>query len=198
MTTLLGAIGHRGVRLLDGFVLFWVLLWIVLGLLTGHEVQQLTSVSDSAQASARAADSAGQALQSLRDLPLVGGDAGELGDQVRDAAQAVLANAADSRVTIHRLGVLLGISIALIPLTPVLWLYLPPRLVYRADVAALRARLASGPPDDALTAYLARRAVDRLPYRQLSALTEDPVGDLRAGRHAALARAELGHLGLAS
>jgi hypothetical protein len=78
----------------------------------------------------------------------------------------------------------------------VLWIYLPPRLAYRADVAALRRRLDTGPLDDALTAYLARRAVDRLPYQQLAVLTADPEGDLAAGRHETLARAELDRLGL--
>ncbi len=107
-----------------------------------------------------------------------------------------MANAAESRVTINRLGVLLGIAIALIPLTPVLWLYVPARLTHRTDVGPLRRRLASEPPDDGLTAYLAHRAVDRLPYRHLRALTDDPVGDLSAGRHDVLARAELDRLGL--
>jgi hypothetical protein len=110
----------------------------------------------------------------------------------------VVAEAGDTRGTVGRLGVLLGISIALIPLTPVLWLYLPPRLAHRADVAALRRRLTSGPLDDALSAYLARRAVDRLPYRRLQALTDDPAGDLRDGRHDVLVQAELDRLGLTS
>jgi hypothetical protein len=183
-------------RVLDGLTAFWVGLWVVLGLLTGYEVRQLTAVSDSAVASARAADRAGQALQSLRDLPLVGGDAGGLGDDVREAAQEVQASAVTSRAVVERLGVLLGLSIVLIPVTPVLWLYVPSRLAYRADVAALRGRLRAGPLDDALAAYLAARAVDRLPYRELRTLTEDPTGDLREGRYEVLARAELHRLGL--
>lgn len=196
MTPVLSTVDRPGLRLLDGLVLSWVVLWVVLGTWTGHEVGQLTSVSDSAEASALAADRAGEALQSLRDLPFVGEDAGELGDEVRAAAQEVSANAAESRVTLERLGILLGIAIALLRLTPVLWSCLPARLARRADVGNLRRRLASEPPDEGLTAYLARRAVDRLPYRHLSALTDDPVGDLRAGRYDVLARAELDRLGL--
>ncbi len=179
-------------RLLDGLVLPWG----VLGAGTGHETSQLTSVSDSAEASALASDRTGEALQSLRDLPLVGEDAGELGDEVRAAAREVSANATESRVTVERLGILLGSAIALLPLTPVLWSYVPARLTRQADAGALRRRSTSGPPDDGLTAYLAHRAVDRLPYRHLRALTDDPVGDLNAGRHDLLARAELGRLGL--
>ncbi|MGY1634137.1 hypothetical protein ACI784_20730 [Geodermatophilus sp. SYSU D01186] len=197
MTSVLSAVDRRGLRLLDGLAFSWVVLWVVVGAWTGHEVGQLTSVSDSAEASALAADRAGEALQSLRGLPFVGADAGELGDGVRAAAQEVSANAAASRITVMRLGVLLGVAIALLPLSPVLWSYLPARLAHRADVGALRRRLAAGPPDEGLTAYLAHRAVDRLPYRHLRGLTDDPVGDLRAGRHDVLARAELTRLGLA-
>ncbi|MGY1683132.1 hypothetical protein [Geodermatophilus sp. SYSU D01176] len=196
MTSVVDAVGRRGLRLLDGLVLLCGVLWVVVGVSAGHEVRQLTSVSDSAEASALAADRAGEALQSLRDLPLVGEDTGELGDEVRAAARGVSANAAESRVTVQRLGVLLGVAIALLPLTPVLWSYLPARLTRRADTGALRRRLVSGPPDGVLAAYLARRAVDRLPYRHLSTLTDDPVGDLRAGRYDVLARAELDRLGL--
>jgi hypothetical protein len=191
MTSVMDAVGRQGLRLLDGLVLLWVVLWVVLGAWTGHEIRQLTSVSDSAEASALAAHRAGEALQSLRDLPLVGEDAGELGDEVQAAAREVSANATESRVTVERLGVLLGSAIALLPLTPVLWSYLPARLTRQADAGALRQRLASAPPDDGLTAYLARRAVDRL----LHALTDDPVSDLNAGRHDLLARAELDRLG---
>ena len=196
MTPVLDAVGRRGLRLLDGLVASWVVLWVVLGAWTGHEIGQLTSVSDSAEASALAADRAGEALQSLRELPLVGEDAEELGDEVRTAAREVSANATESRVTVERLQVLLGIAIALLPLTPVLWSYLPARLTRRADLEALQRRLAAAPPDHGLTAYLAHRAVDRLPYRHLRALTDDPVGDLRAGRYELLARAELDRLGV--
>ena len=95
ITSVLDAVGRQGLRLLDGLML--------LGVLIGYEVRRLTSVSESAEASALAADRAGEALQSLRELPLVGEDAGELGDEVRAAAAEVLANAADSRATVNRL-----------------------------------------------------------------------------------------------
>ncbi len=196
MTSALGTLGEWGVRILDGLVVSWVILWLVVGGVTAYEVRQLTSISDSAEASARAADRAGEALLALRGLPLVGEDAGELGDEVQAAADEVLVNAAESRTTVRRLGVLLGMSVALIPLSPVLWVYLPPRLVHRADVAALRRRLASAPLDPALAAYLACRAVGRLPYQDLRRLTDDPVGDLQSGRTETLARAELSRLGL--
>lgn len=197
MRTFLRTTDARLLRVLDGLVGFWVALWIVLGLLTGHEVGELTSVSDSAQASARAADRAGEALQSLDGLPFVGDSSRELGDEVRAAAEEVRANAADTSVTLRRLGLLLGASIVLIPLTPVFGMYVPHRLARAREVKALRRRLRAEPIDGGpLESYLARRAVDWLPYDQLRLVSADPAGDLREGRHSALARAELSRLGL--
>ncbi len=42
MTSVLDAVGRQGLRLLDGLVLLWVVLWVVLGAWTGHEIRQLT------------------------------------------------------------------------------------------------------------------------------------------------------------
>jgi len=57
--------------------------------------------------------------------------------------------------------------------------------------------LAAGPVDPPLLAYLAHGAVSRLPYARLRQISEDPWGDLVAGRHHELAAAELRRLGLA-
>ncbi len=196
MRTFIRTTDAWALAVLDGFVVFWIALWIVLGLLTGSQVWQLSSLSDSAQASAVAADTAGEALQSLSGLPLVGDSSGQLGDEVRAAAEQVRVSAAQTDVTLHRLGFLLGASIILIPLTPVFGMYLPNRLTRGREVRALRRRLRGGAMDAPLQAYLARRAVDVLPYQQLRTVTDDPTGDLQDGRHDALARAELARLGL--
>lgn len=196
MRTFIRSTDAWALAVLDGFVVFWIALWIVLGLLTGSQVWQLSSLSDSAQASAVAADTAGEALQSLSGLPLVGESSGQLGDDVRAAAEQVQASATQTDVTLRRLGFLLGASIILIPLTPVFGMYLPNRLTRGREVHALRRRLRRGAMNAPLQAYLARRAVDVLPYQQLRLVTDDPTGDLHDGRHDALARAELARLGL--
>lgn len=196
MRTFLRTTDAYALRVLDGFVVFWVVLWIVLGLATGHEVRQLTSVSDSAQASAQAADTAGEALQNLSGVPFVGDSSRQLGDEVRAAAEQVRIGAADTSVTLHRLGFLLAVAIIFIPLTPVFGVYLPSRLVRAREVRVLRRRLSARPMDAALETYLAQRAVDWLPYDQIRTVSDDPAGDLRDGRHGALAQAELARLGL--
>ncbi len=56
--------------------------------------------------------------------------------------------------------------------------------------------LESGPSDRAPAAHLAGHGMDRLSYRDLRLLADDPVGDLDSGRREILARAELSRLGL--
>lgn len=196
MRTFIRTTDARALGVLDGFVVFWVALWIAIGLITGSQIWQLSSVSDSARASASAADTAGEALQSFSGVPVIGDRSRQLGDQVRAAAEQVRAGAADTEVTLHRLGILLAVSIILIPLSPVFGMYLPLRISRAKEVRALRRRLRDGTPDASLRAYLAQRAVDLLPYQQIHAVSDDPVGDLRAGRHDALAGAELARMGL--
>jgi hypothetical protein len=73
--------------------------------------------------------------------------------------------------------------------------YVPGRLAVERDRRSVRTALRNRDP--ALEELLAIRAIAHLPYRRLLAITRDPGGDLREGRHARLAEAELSRLGLA-
>ena len=188
---------HRNVALMDGVAVFWVVLWLVIAGLTGYEVWSLTRLADSAEVSARAADSAGQALETLSEIPLVGEQPGELGSEVRAAAADVEGSASQTREDVRRLAVLLGVSIFLIPSSPVLGFYLPARLRRRREIKGLRRHLDGGRPDASLESYLAHQALANLTYSEVMAVTRDPAGDVRAGRYGGLARAELERLGLA-
>lgn len=189
---------HRTVSLLDGVAVFWVIFWLVVGLATGAQIWQLSGISDTAQVSARAVDSAGQALQGLRNIPIVGDTPGDLGEEVSAAAAEIERSAAQTREDVHRLSVLLGLSIFLIPISPVLGLYLPLRLRRRGHVAAIRRELQRGHGGPAFEAYLAHRAVNTMRYVDLLRTSPDPARDLAEGRHSELAAAELARLGLTS
>jgi hypothetical protein len=190
------AADHRTIALVDALAAFWVAFWLVVAGLTGYEVWRLSRLSDTAQVSAQAADRAGQALQQLSEIPLLGPEPGELGDEVRRAAAQVRESAARTRGDVQRLAVLLGVAVFLIPSSPVLGCYLPLRLRRRREVAALRGHLGGTGPDPALEAYLAHRALANLPYPRLLEVSAEPAGDVARGRHAALAAAELDRLGL--
>ena len=153
-------------RLLDALALAWCAVWLVLGVWVGRELWQLAGLGETLARSGSALDSSGRALQELRDIPLIGGTPGRIGDQVRATAADVVTQGNAARGSARRLAVLLGLTVTLLPLTPAL-LYLPLRLRASRD----------------------RRAVRDL----LGRLDER---DFAAGRHRPLADLELARLGL--
>lgn len=187
---------HRTVSLIDGLAAFWLVLWLVVAGAIASQVWQLSEISDSANVSAGAVDRAGQALSNLSDLPVVGGTVGEVGTDIRTAATDIERRAETTRSTIHRLSILLGLSVFLIPTAPVLGFYVPMRLRRGRAVRELRGEVEHGGDRAGLEAYLAHRALASMTYRELLTVTDDPAGDLARGRHRALADAELDRLGL--
>lgn len=119
---------NRGtLKALDGLVALWCTLWICVGAWTGYEVWQLGALSDTVAESGYAIDEAGQALQSLGKLPVVGETTGSLGDQIRENAAEIVESAGEAETSIRRLGVLLGLLAAVVPTVPLLAVYLPIR-----------------------------------------------------------------------
>lgn len=196
MTLALRYNDHRTIAFMDAVAAFWLVFWLVVAGLTSVEIWSLSRLSDTAEVSAVAVDRAGQALQGLDELPLVGADSARLGTEIRAAAADITQSAAATREDVHQLSVLLGVAVFGIPASPVLGLYVPLRVRHRRDVAALRRRVRAERDDAALQAYLAQRALTHMTYDELLAVSPDPAGDLAQGRHAALADAELDRLGL--
>ena len=185
-------------RSLSLVVALWVLLWLVVGVVTGFQVRQLTEVSDSLVESAEALDAAGVALQDIGRLPLVGDRPEALGNQVRDTAQEVDLAGRASRETVRTVSVLLGLALVLIPIVPVVAVYVPLRRAGNRERRAVKRALAGTPDDPVLEEYLARQAVHNLPYSTLREVSTDPWGDIRRGSFRLLANAELTRLGLAT
>jgi hypothetical protein len=186
--------GRRAQAVLDALLAAWTVLWIVVGIQVAQEVRGLAELSTTV-------GSVGHALTSVADtiraLPLIGGKlAGPAGD-VQHAGRDAVASARTARANARSVGTLLGISIALIPSLPVLILYLPPRVAGARERRALE-RAAAGGVDPWLQEVLARRALVHLPYHRLRRVSEDPLEDLRHGRHSRLADAELEWFGVPS
>jgi hypothetical protein len=177
---------------LDLLVALWVALWVWVGIAVGHQVTRLDALGDTAGQVGHTVVGVGDAL---RGLPLIGGQLSGPADSVRAAGEDAIRSAQGARTDVHRLAFGLGASIALIPTLPLLLLYLPPRLAGERDRRALLRTLADGAPDH-VDELLARRALVHLPYRRLGRVSADPIGDLAAGRHRALADAELARLGV--
>lgn len=181
-------------RAVDALLLLWCTAWVVVGVWVGHELWQLARLGETLAQSGQALDDSGRALQELRDLPLVGDAPGTIGDQVRETAAQVLVRGQETQDATKRLAVLLGLCVALLPTAPAL-LYLPVRARVLGDRRQVRGLVATLDRSE-LDAHLARRALREVPYDRLLQVTPTPELDFAAGRHAALAEAELARLGL--
>lgn len=136
------------------------------------------------------------AADAVDGTPLVGD---ELGDALRGAGEGSGGEVADlgrgGAGAAHDLADLLGLVFFLLPAAVLLLWALPPRVrqVRRLNAAARVLRDPGSPEREEL---LAARAAFGLPYGTLLRYTDDPIGDLQAGRHEALVRAELEQAGL--
>ena len=169
----------------DAAVLLAVLALAWLGTVVHDRVEDLTAVSQGVQEAGGTVErSFEQAGEAVGAAPLVGG-------QVRDALQeagrgtggrAVQAGREGDR-SIRSLARLLGLLTFLIPTGLLLSRAVPPRVAQiRKLTAARRVLDPAGADDRGRRALLAQRAAFGLPYATLLRHTDDPIGDLAAGR----------------
>ncbi len=189
-----GFFSARTMRLLDVLLLVYVVVWAVLGSLIAMDVRRQADLSDHVTRIGEALSDVGAGLDVLGGLPLLGDDIGEVAGRVRDAGESVQASGRASRDSLERMGILVGVAFAALPLMLVLPLYVPLRLAWRREVRAVAGALAAGGPD--LDRTLARRALATMPYERLLACGADPWTRLETGEVRELADAELTRLGL--
>ncbi len=175
----------------------WILLWLVVGVWSAYTVWDLSELGDTVSTTGRSISSAGSALKSLEDLPVVGARPGEVGSDALLAGAEIDSRGQLVKSQLQQLAVLLGVAICLIPTTPVVGLYLPLRLARRREVRSLGKALRGHADDPGLDRYLAERALRALPYAHVRGLVADPwSATVDDGRTRLLADAELARLGL--
>lgn len=184
------------IRRIDGLALLWVVFWVVIGGWTGYTMWQVSQVGETVTTSGRAIGSTGDALESLGGVPVVGDRAAELGSEVIAAGDDVAQRGQEVQAQLRQLSVLLGLSIIILPTTPVVGLYLPLRSARRRDVAEVQRLLSSSTDTAIIDRYLAERAVYRLSPTAVQRIDPDPWSALAQGRTRPLADAELQRLGL--
>lgn len=202
-TTIRVAADHRTLRLMDAAVLSWVVLWIAIGAWTGVTLWRAADVGDTVASSGRSLVSVGEGLQSLSAVPLVGERPAEIGADVTETADEISARGGEVKGQLRQLGVVLGIAVVGIPVTPIAGLYVPLRLRRGREVAQIRRHLAEHDDDPRYDRYLADRARASLPYDTVATLDPSP-DDASSGRtpeqaratHRVLADAELARLGI--
>ncbi len=177
---------------IDAVLICWAVLWVVVGIVVAHEVRGLAEISDTVAAVGRATTAVGE---TIRALPLVGGSFEEPAEDISAAGREAVTSAQAARESARSVATLLGLSIALIPTLPVLLLYVPGRVAGARERRALSLTIERG-REPWIDELLARRALVHLPVRRLRAISDDPLADVREGRHGALAAAELEWFGV--
>ncbi len=184
------------IRLLDGLVVFWFVLWLVVGGWAGWTIWNLSDLGDTVTASGESIHSAGEALESLGGVPLVGERPLELGRETSATGVDIAERGQVVKSQLRQLSLLLGLAIAFMPTTPVIGLYVPQRLARRRDLRALDQALRSTGSEAEMDRYLAERAIRSMPYAQVHGLVGDPWRAVDEGRARPLADAELARVGL--
>lgn len=173
----------------------WVALWIWMGVTVAGELRDLESLSSTLARVGRATTQAGQTLGSFGDLPLIGERVRGPALQITEAGRSAVVSARTSASALRQTSTLLGIAIALIPSVPLVALYVPRRVRWLRDRAALRRAQDAARPDPRFDAWLARRASARLPYHRVLRATP-PAWTAENARDPELADAELARYGL--
>ena len=130
-------------------------------------------------------------------LPVVGGP---LSDAFHGAGSGTGGNIASlgkqGEDAVYLLARTLGVLTALLPIAVLLVAILPRRIRLVREMSSARAVSGIDLDDPERRRLLAMRAAFGLPFRELLLWTEDPFGDLAAGRYDALVAAALADVGL--
>jgi len=169
---------------LDAGVLIALLACAAIGLWVFHVVDSLEILGRGVHdAGAAVQNGFGTAADKVDGIPLVGGS---LAGGLRDAGNATGGPVADAGTRgehrVHRLALVLGLLIFLLPALAILMRYLPGRLaLIRKLNDAEQVLDPHGDPER--RRLVAMRAAFALPYAQLLAYTRDPMGDLIEERY---------------
>lgn len=190
--------GWRMARQLAGDV--GLLLWWVLWAVVGHWlVGVVDELAVPARQSARTASDLAQQMAGASDkvsgVPAVGSELSHPFDSLASGLNDVVAQANQQAVTIHHLAVVAGWLCFLVPSLVALVRWVPERVRFVRLASATR-RVVDADEDLELFAL---RAMATAPMPRIARITDDPVGDWRAGNQPvvrALAELELERLGL--
>lgn len=180
----------------DLVVVAWVVLWVQVGRGVHATVGRLASPGRTLEdAGTSLSDSLGRAGDTVARVPLVGDDARGPFTAAGGAADSIARAGVQVQESVEQLALLLGVTIAAVPIVLVvgLWLLLRVRFVRRA--AGARRILDSAADLD----LFALRALATRPVRVLAGVSDDPAAAWRRGDPEvvhALASLELRALGL--
>lgn len=182
--------------LVDLLFVAWLVMWVWIGLVVHDGTMALAGPGRQTDESASAM--AGQLRDAggrLDDVPLIGDEVATPFDKAADASDGIAAAGRSSVQAVERLALVLGLSIALIPILVVTAFYLPGRLRFIREATAGSRFIDSADDLD----LFALRALAHQPMRVLAQVSDDPAGDWRRRDPAVvtrLAELELKDMGL--
>ena len=184
---------HRLSRTIDVVLLLWLLLWCAVGYTLGRTVNELSRLSDGVIGAGEGVSDAAGALDGLADVPLIGGGIRRSPIASTRSARARCRRARRARMHLQRLPADRPRGRARSDGPSARDLARDPRPRSRGNGGRSVARSTRTAAGSRATSPCGRRPASLRPHL---AVTSDPWGDLRSGRHAALASMELTRLGL--
>lgn len=155
----------------------WLVLWVWTGSAVHDGTMELAAPARQTDSSATAmADQLRDAGGRLGEAPLVGDELAVPFDKAAEASDGIAAAGRDTVDAVERLALLLGLSVALIPILIASAIHLPRRWRFvREATAGARFIDAQGDLD-----LFALRALANQPMRVLARVSDDPAGAWRA------------------
>lgn len=101
----------------------WIVGCIALAIWTASSVRRLEPVGDTLMVSSRALGEASDALDSIRDVPFIGADIGNVGDRIDEVARSARESAVETRTAIDQVSMTLAIAIVVVAIVPPLVAY---------------------------------------------------------------------------
>ncbi|WP_409329714.1 hypothetical protein [Trujillonella humicola] len=181
----------------DAGMLAWAVLWVLVARAVHGAVLALAGPGEAVESlGTSVADSMGSAAEAAGDVPVVGDELAAPFGALGSAGASVSGAGRSAQDAVGTLAFWLAVVLVVLPVGWLLLRWLPSRLAWAREAAAV-SRLLAAP--DADLAFLAARAVATAPLPRLAALPPGTGGSWRAGDPAAtrlLASLEAGRLGL--
>jgi hypothetical protein len=163
--------------LADLLFVAWLVLWVWIGSAVHDGTMELAAPARQTDSSATAmAEQLRDAGGRLGEAPLVGDELAVPFDKAAEASDGIAAAGRDTVDAVERLALLLGLSVALIPILIVSAIHLPRRWRFVREATA-GARFIDAQEDLDLFAL---RALANQPMRVLARVSDDPAGAWRA------------------
>jgi hypothetical protein len=109
----------RDRRVLDWILAAWVAAWIGIGVFVWYEVRGLRPLATTVALAGRSLGDTAAALRGFSAVPLVGGSLGRIANDATATAASARLSAQQSRNSIDRLAIILGIAVPAVAILPV-------------------------------------------------------------------------------